>query len=188
MKLKEYIESEKYQNLKIEGHHEYTEIISTEFENSDLSLATFQGLDLNEVKLNKCNLANLELTSHSYQNVVFDNCNLVGINFADSYLDNVIFNNCNLLYANFSGSNLKNITFSNCILKESSFNNLKWKKITFESCDLTNSEFYNTIMRDIDFTTSTITNIKININNLKGLIVNYEQALVLSLLLGIKIK
>lgn len=106
MKLEEYTESKKYQNIKFEGYQGYIEIINSESTDCKFYNAIFQGLDLRGVKLDKCNLSNVQLTSHSYQDTTFDNCNLVRIDFSDSYLENVTFNNCNLLYANFNSTNL----------------------------------------------------------------------------------
>ena len=73
-------------------------------------------------------------------------------------------------------------------IKEASINNIKWKNLKFSESNLTSAEFYNTQLKNLDLRTSTIKNIKVTINNLKGLIVNLEQALELSLLLGINIK
>lgn len=43
-------------------------------------------------------------------------------------------------------------------------------------------------MKGLDLRTPTITNIKVNINHLNGLIINYQQAIALSLHLGVIIK
>ena len=65
---------------------------------------------------------------------------------------------------------------------------MKWKKVTFTDSNLFGSEFVQTKLKDIDLSTCNIEDIRVDINNLKGCSVNLEQALELSLLMGIKIK
>lgn len=184
----DYIANKEFRNTTITGYYPYTEIINSKFTSCIFQDVTFQGLDIENTILNLSNLSNLFLGERSFHKILFENCTLVGINFTESYLENITFKNCNLSYSNFSKANLKNVYFENCNLKESSFNEAKWKNLKFNESDLTETEFYKTTMKDIDLSTCTIKNIKIEINNLKGLQVSYEQALGLSLLLGIKIK
>ena len=49
-------------------------------------------------------------------------------------------------------------------------------------------EFFQTKLKDIDVSNCQISDLRVPVESLKGLIVNYDQALSLSLLLGIKIK
>ena len=49
-------------------------------------------------------------------------------------------------------------------------------------------EIQKTPVKDLDLSNCEISNIKIDKNNLKGLIVNYNQAATISTILGIKIK
>ena len=50
------------------------------------------------------------------------------------------------------------------------------------------TEFFQTKLKGLDFSSCDIKDIRVPIEVLKGLTVSYEQALGLSLLLGIKIK
>jgi len=182
------IEDALFNNVEFTNYYNYTEIINSKIQNCNFEKAVFQGLDMTNCIIKLSNLANQSLMNHSYQQIIFDNCNLIGINFTDSYLENILFKNCNLTYSNFSNTNLKNIIFDNCNLKSSSFNSVKWKELTLDNCDLSDSEFNKTSLKNLDISNCIINNINIDITKLKGLTVSYEQAISLSLLLGIKIK
>ena len=65
---------------------------------------------------------------------------------------------------------------------------IKWKNLIFDKCSLQSVEFFQTKLKDIDFSSCDIKDIRIPIEGLKGIVVSYEQAIGLSLLLGIKIK
>ena len=94
----------------------------------------------------------------------------------------------NASYANFTKANLKDVQWKQSILKEASFEEVKWKGNTFEQSDLRNVQFFRTSLDQIDFTTSQIEGIVVDRKDLKGAIVNIEQAIDLSKLLEIQIK
>ena len=184
----EYITNKEFRNIVIEGNYSYTEIFNSCFLSCIFKEAIFQGLDIDTCLFRNCNLSNLELMDHSYQHICFENCNLVGLNFIDSYLEDVTFTDCNLTYSNFSKTNLKNVSFVNCNLKEASFNEVKWKNLLFSNSELIDTEFLYTKLGKLDFSTCLMKNIKVDLSNLRGLCVSYEQAIELAFLLGIKIK
>ena len=62
------------------------------------------------------------------------------------------------------------------------------KKIELDKVDFTSTEFYKTSLNKIDFSTSIIDGIKITPDCLKGMQVNYLQALDLVKILEIEIK
>jgi len=73
-------------------------------------------------------------------------------------------------------------------MNESSFKMIKWKKIVFNNCNLEETEIYKMSLEKLDLSSCNISKIMVSVNDLKGLIVSVDQALSLSLLLGIKIK
>jgi hypothetical protein len=66
--------------------------------------------------------------------------------------------------------------------------NAKHKKWTITECSLIKIEIFNTKMRDIDVTTCDLRGLKVLIDDLKGIVVNSSQALMLAQLLEIQIK
>ena len=81
-----------------------------------------------------------------------------------------------------------NITFSSCNLDEASFLEIKCKKLFLEDCSLNQIELMKMPLKGLDITSCQFDYLKVDMKGLNGLIVNMEQALILSSLLGIKIK
>lgn len=175
-------------DLIIEGYYDYFEIDNCIINKCDFSKSNLQGIDISDSKILFSNFSNVDLSERSYKNVIFNNCSLVGVDFNSSFLENVTFTSCNLSYSNFSGCNLKEVTFNTCKMDDASINEVKWKKITFDNCSLNGCEFFQTKLKDIDVSNCQIKDLRVPIEALKGLVVSYEQAIGLSLLLGIKIK
>ena len=168
--INDYVENKKFDGIKFKKYYNYT------------------GIDIENTLFENTNLSNNDYSERSFNVVEFKNCNLVGINFTEAYLENVVFRNCNLLYANFSGANLKCVKFEDCILDETSFNEIKWKELLFDKCKLKGTEFVKTKLKDLDLSSCDITDMALDINHIKGLIVNYNQAATISTILGITIK
>jgi len=141
-----------------------------------------------DVIFNNCDLSNINFTKTAFKRVEFNGCKLIGTILNDSMLENVVFNNCNLKYVNISDIKLKEVHFKESNLDEASFFSVKINKVIFDKCSFVRTEFESTSLLGVDLSTSDISFIKININNLKGLIVNNYQAVELSNLLGIIIK
>lgn len=68
-------------------------------------------------------------------------------------------------------------------LIETNVNNLN-----FDNCNLTKADIYNTSMNKVNLSNSNIDNIRIDINSIKGVIVNSYQAFAIVSLLGIEVK
>ncbi len=134
-----------------------------------------------------CDFSNFEMANSIINQVNFNNCKLYGIDLSTSNIHDTIFLNTNLSFGNFTDCRIDYCLFNNCYMQNSFFNNVKFKEIIFKSSDLCFSEFAHTSLKNINLSDSKISGIKVNINDLQGLIVNEFQALELSSLLGIKI-
>ena len=80
------------------------------------------------------------------------------------------------------------MTFANCRLTDSEFYNLKWQHINFINNDLTGSNWGHTSLNKLDFSNNKFYRIILEQENLRGLIVNSQQALVIAANLGLVIK
>lgn len=175
-------------DICVEGYYDYFEIDHSIIKKCDFSKSNLQGIDISDTEVISSNFSNVDLSSRSYKNMKFVDSTLVGVDFNSSFLENVTFINCNLSYSNFSGCNIRNVKFENCKLDDASFNSLKWKSLLFDNCTMKSVEFFQTKLKDIDLSNCQISDLRVPIDSLKGLVVSYEQAIGLSLLLGIKIK
>ena len=135
-----------------------------------------------------CDLSNLDLSSKSFHRTIIDNCKLVGIDLSNSSLIDIKMINSTSRYANYNKANIKNVIFEDNDFFESSFSNIKFGPISLDKNNFTRCEFINTKLEKIDFSSSNISGIMVSISDLKGIIVNYEQAIELTSLIGINIK
>lgn len=182
------LENVELNNIKVEGYYDYFEINNCLINTCDFSKSNLQGIDISDSEIKFSIFTNVDLSERSYKKVEFNDCTLVGVDFNSSFLEEVEFNNCNLNYSNFNGCNFKKVKFTNCKLDDASFNEVKWKNLEFIDSSLIGVEFIHTKLKDLDVSSCVIKDIKVPIEYLKGLVVSYNQALELSLLLGIKIK
>ena len=90
-------------------------------------------------------------------------------------------------YASFANSEWKGVKLDNSKLEESSLQEIKLKKVAFKDVSFLRSELMNTRFKDIDLRSVNINGVMITPNDIKEAIVNSQQALKLSTLLGIVI-
>lgn len=144
--------------------------------------------ECSNVIFHKCDLANLEAIGASFHQVVFDQCKLTGTNFAESYLRDCRFTNCVANFSSFSNTNLKTVTFTDCELKDSEFYEMTWKNLELKKNQISGSNWFRTPLSGLDFTSNTFSKISLSQENLRGLKVDQEQALVIALGLGLLIE
>lgn len=144
--------------------------------------------ECSNVLFKNCDFSNLEWLGASFHQVWFDQCKLIGTNFAESYLRDSTFSNCVATFASFSNTNLKAVKFTDNQLADSEFYEVVWKQLFVENNELTGSNWFRTPLNKLDLTTNTFTKIALSQENLKGLIVNQEQALTIAAGLGLVIE
>ena len=79
------------------------------------------------------------------------------------------------------------MSFADCSLIDSEFSELDWKHLSFDNCRLTNSNWYHTPLHKLDLSTCDFEQIHFSQENIRGLILNQEQAILIALALGIVI-
>lgn len=144
--------------------------------------------EASNVIFRNCDFSNIEWLKASFHQVIFDQCKLTGANFSESYLRDCQFQDCLCDFASFSQANLKVVTFSRCRLTDSEFYSLNWQHIALLDNDLTGSNWSHTRLNKLDFSTNKFYRITFDHQNLRGLIVNSQQALVIAASLGLVIE
>lgn len=175
------------QQLRFNDLH-HLEFRTCRFEKSNLNHVQIPNGYLLDVEIIDCDLSNAVFNMTLFRRVHFKSCKLTGADFSEALLDQVTFEDCQMDYVNFSDTKIKGLNFVNCQLQEGSFNSCDLKKASFEKCNLSRCEFISTSLKDLDLRTNDISSLLLSLENLRGAIVSSEQALQLSLLLGIKIK
>lgn len=171
-------------DFKIEG----IEFNGCKFVNVDFSSFPLKRVDLIDCVFERCNLSGCDFSDRAIHRVCFDRCNLVGCDFIGSSLSDIsiIDSKCN--YINFSDSTIKNLLIKDSILKEGRIVNTKLCNIEFDNVDFSMVEFLNTKLGGLDFSNCNINDIGVSVNDIRGVTVNSEQALMLISLLGIVVK
>ena len=163
-------------------------IDSCKFINIDFNNIELSNVSLVDVIFEHCNLSNKVFNKCGIHRVIFKDCKLTGCDFSFSSLNNIEFIDTTFRYGNLSYAKLKNISLKNCDLTELSLIETKIENLNFDNCNLTRADIYNTCMNKVDLSNSNIDNIKVDINSIKGVIVNSYQAISIVSLLGIEVK
>jgi uncharacterized protein YjbI with pentapeptide repeats len=164
--------------------HEYFECTFTRI--------TFHGdmnkMEFADVIFEHCDLSNIEMQECVFRRVIFRHCRLMGCDMSSCQFHDVVMDSCQGGYLNLNGANLHDVAVKECVFTEASFAMMKIKDFRIKECDFTSSEWMDTKMKDLDFSDSIIDGIAVNPENLRGVIVNSEQAVAMAKLLGICIK
>lgn len=177
-------------------------LLFTEDIEEDLSLHSFhecrfdklaflsdgQGCEFADVIFDHCDFSNISFPETVCRRVEFHNCRLTGTDFTKSVLEDVMFDSCECSYANFSKAKFKRCSFQNTRFLEGGFSECSFMHMDIDSCDFTGAEFYAATMKGLDFSTSRIDGILVSANDLRGVIVNEEQAVACAKLFGIVVK
>lgn len=135
-----------------------------------------------------CSFNSLDFSNRSIHRVSFKHCNLSGSNFIVSSIRDVIIYDCKGDYVNISDSKIERLEIVLSLFKESRFINNSFKDIVFDKVNFKGSEFLSNKLEGIDFSSCNISEISISSYDVKGMIVNDEQALMLISLFGIVVK
>ena len=173
---------------KLNHDLEELEINGCYFKNVDFSNILVRNCDFIDCIFENCNLMGIDFSSKSIHRVCFKNCNLGSTNYIMSSIKDVLFDDCKCDYINFSDSKIDTLEVQDSLFREGRFVNTKLKNVAFNEVNFRACEFLNTPLKDIDFSSCDISNIKVNANDIKEMIVNENQALMLVNLLGIIVK
>jgi uncharacterized protein YjbI with pentapeptide repeats len=80
------------------------------------------------------------------------------------------------------------VSFEACRLKEADFTGADLAGTSFVRCDLSGTDFSGAKLRGADMSTSTLGEIRVGAGDVRGLVVNREQAAMLSRLLGLVLR
>lgn len=141
-----------------------------------------------DVIFDHCDLSNCDLSECVFRRCEFHNCRMTGVDLSICTFQDVLLQESQCMYANLNGTNWKNSEWMNTLLQEASLHDLKWNALIIHECDFSGCEIMHTSLNELDLRTSLIEGIAVDPNDLKGCIVNVQQALSLAQLLGIVIK
>lgn len=189
-----FINEEIYSNCLIEYfHHPVSETHLITFEQTKLHKCTLTNLTMRRFEVvdtvfDHCDFSNTEMIGASFHRVHFKNCKLIGANFAESVFVDCQFDACLADFSTFSYTNFKVVQLDHTSFVESDFFEIKWQHLTVSNCNLTASNWFHTPLAGLNFANSTIERIAFLPNQIKGLTINPQQAVLMAQMLGLMIE
>lgn len=153
----------------------------------DLTSSKDTNFSFIDSKLEFCDCSNLSLSFKSVIRCHFLDCKFVGLDLSEELVKDVVFESCDFTLSNFSNIQFQNVIFKNCKFLDTRFFSCRFKEVEFLESMLDHIEVFRSPLTGVDLSTSTLVGGKFCVEDLKGAIVNSEQALVLAKLLGIVI-
>lgn len=163
------------------------EIKSCRFMNCKFTNCHFLKADFTDIMFSSCDLSNCTFSECTFHRVEFEHCKLTGSGFAEAYIRNTTFNQSKCSYIDLSRSNTKAVQFLECDMANAHISYSKLSAV-FKDCSLLGSNLFHTPLQGLNFTSCNIQGICVAIEDLKGVIVNSEQAVDLSILLGLVVE
>lgn len=175
-------------NYNLEFDIENIEFNGCRFEKVDFSTKKVRNIDFIDCVFDSCNLAGIDFSNRSIHRCSFIHCNLTGCDFIQSGIQDVSIIDSKCDYINFSSSQIKHFLIQDCVFRKGRVVDVSFLNVIFKNVDFEETEFLHTKLNEIDFSNCNINDIKVVSNDVRGIIVNQEQALMLVSLLGIIIK
>jgi uncharacterized protein YjbI with pentapeptide repeats len=152
---------------------------------SETKLTRLSWLD---VLCERCDLSLIEWPDAQWSRVEFRDCRFAGGKVEGAELDEVRFVECQLDYASFSGTRFRRVAFERCHLREATFALADLAGTAFLECNLLGIDLSGAKLHGADVSTSALSEVRVGASDVRGLVVNREQAAVLSQLFGLVIR
>jgi len=156
--------------------------------NVNLGGAVLERLELTDVCLTDCDMANVEFRQASMHRVQFVRCRLTGARLPETTTQDLLFRRCIGNLSQFRYARLPSCRFENCDLQEADFQGADLAGAVFSECDLRNVEMSQASLNGTDLTSSTIDGLRANPESLQGLIIEPHQAPHVAVLFGVEIR
>jgi uncharacterized protein YjbI with pentapeptide repeats len=153
-----------------------------------LSETRFTRLSWVDVLCERSDLSRIEWPEAKWTRVELRDCGATGASLTGGELESVRFVQCKLDYASFSGARFRHVSFERCRLIEVDFRAADLAGTTFVECDLQGVDLTGANLQGADVSTSTLNAVHVEARDVRGLVVNREQAAVLSQLFGLVLR
>ena len=194
--IESFINSDDYELNKKKVENEFIcksckkdiEIKFCTFSKVSLNFCDFEKSYFENVIFKNCDLSNTSFERSTFKNVQFIDCKLVGTIMSGSYINNTNIKNSNCCNLIIQECTIYDSTFEDSNFISSNIGSSKQKNLKINKCNFDYCNFSNTLLNNIDFSTCSIEGIIVYQNDLKGSIMNYNQAIDFIKILGIKVK
>lgn len=154
----------------------------------NFSQSQFKLAQMLDVVLDTCDLTATTWEKAHLQRVELHGCRMTGTKFDKADFDNVRFERISGEYAQFWSCSFKMVMFDHCDVREASFENSNLAGVIFRNCDLSRADFRGAKLAGADLRGSIVANMQIGLTELRGAIVDPQQAIQVAALLGMMVK
>ena len=137
-------------------------------------------LEMTDVLLDRCNLANSVLHESIIYRTQWSACRLTGIDASNSSFMHTVFDKCIIDLGNFRFTSFKNVNFRSCMLNDAEFGGADLRGVRFSDCILKQTQFSGAKLKGTDLRGSDIDGLGIPPENLRGVIIDPSQLTVLA--------
>lgn len=185
-------------------------VANTAFSGLELADVAADGTVFENVVFRSCTFERVNLSNCTFTDVLFSGCRFVRCDLGRSWLNRVDFRSCSapglsflkgrlsgvslvdsqLAYADFSETTVDQLAASETKLSEASFHATRLRRLALERCDLSRATFFRTSLSGVDLSACDISGLRVSsdLRDLRGAVIDPDQAAELIGLLGIKIK
>jgi uncharacterized protein YjbI with pentapeptide repeats len=161
---------------------------SAVLERVNLGDSSFGTIVLKDVRLVSCELANLRARAMTLVRVEFIDCRMTGLSGGDVDAQDLLIRDGDQRYCQFRSSKFKSAEFDGCNFEDGDFQDTDFTGAIFRRCNLRNVEMGKARLQDADLRGSTVEALHIELEGLRGAIVDPAQAMSFALLMGIRIE
>lgn len=177
------------EGARIEGRAGGTlRIESSVLEGVSLAGNRFASMVWKDVRLVRCDLANLETRYLTLNRVEFVDCRMTGLRAGEANCEDVLLSAGDQRYCQFRFSRFKSAEFDSCNFAEADFQGTDLSGAIFRKCRLENAEMSKVRLLNADLRGSLVEGLHLNAEDIRGAVVDASQAMTLASLLGIRIE
>ncbi|MGI9005152.1 MAG: pentapeptide repeat-containing protein [Streptosporangiaceae bacterium] len=173
-----------YADLDLSGREAAgAEIEACTFANVNLSQGRLRRGLIRDVRLERCDLANLRALDSSLTRVELLASRMTGLSLLDDDLRDVRFDGCRVDLASFRMSKFADVLFSGCRMGQADFTEADLRGARFENCDLTGAQFSGARMTGTRFARCDLTEIT-GVTSMRGAVITSADAVTLAYILA----
>lgn len=170
---------------------QFFEIHHSDFDHCGLCGTNMRKASFYDCTFTGCDFSNALLEGAYFARSRFVGCKLEGAQLTGAFLRSSRMVDCVCRYANMGELTLEGALLQGCDLREAFLNEVQFRKRTrLERCDLTRTDLFRTSLKGMDLSTCNIAGLLVSDTRqeLRGAIIDAEQAVDLVGLLGVQIK
>jgi len=146
-----------------------------------------QGLEMRDVRIDRSDLPNVDLTRVLLDRVEIVSTRLTGTTYIEAQLKSVLFQDCKMDFALLRMARLQTCVFERCILTDADFYSADLTGAIFRDCDLSRTDLSHARLAGADLRGCRLDGLRGTPDSMEGLLISPDQAALLIGLFGVKV-